>query len=185
MTWQTVCLDNVNSTPWRNAGGKTRELLAWPNAAAWQCRASVAEVVRSGPFSSFPGVQRWFSVLEGDGICLKINGHVHMLRKGDEPLAFDGAMSTHCELMGNATQDFNLMVRSGTSARMLRVDGSFQLVTLNPKIIAVYAHKERATVQVGSTSYELLPHQFGWIHAGVNIDIHVRGSDALLMEIGV
>ena len=50
---------------WRNGGGRTRELLAWPDAADWKVRVSVADVESDGPFSAFPGVQRWFAVLEG------------------------------------------------------------------------------------------------------------------------
>ena len=59
---------------WRNGGGWTRELLAWPDAAGWQVRLSVADVERDGPFSAFPGVQRWFAVLEGEGVELTVDG---------------------------------------------------------------------------------------------------------------
>jgi environmental stress-induced protein Ves len=57
---------------WRNGGGSTRELLAWPEAGAWQLRISVAEITRDGPFSAFAGVQRWFAVLRGDGVRLRL-----------------------------------------------------------------------------------------------------------------
>ena len=43
---------------WRNGGGITRELLAWPADAPWQLRVSVAEIIKDGNFSAFPGVQR-------------------------------------------------------------------------------------------------------------------------------
>jgi environmental stress-induced protein Ves len=41
--------------PWKNGGGVTRELLAWPGGGDWQVRISVAEIEADGPFSSFPG----------------------------------------------------------------------------------------------------------------------------------
>jgi len=110
---------------------------------------------------------------------------MHMLGKGDAPLAFDGAVLTSCELLGGATQDFNLMVQGGASARMLRINGGFQMTTNTPKIIAVYTHNERATVEIGSEIYELSQHEFGWMHVDANRDIYVLGSDALLMEIDV
>jgi uncharacterized protein len=185
MTWKVVHVKDAQPTPWRNGGGTTRELVAWPESAAWQWRASVAEVAQSGPFSSFVGVKRWFAVLDGDGVCLTINGDLHMLGNSDEPLAFDGALETTCELLGGATQDFNLMVQGGTLARMLRVSGRFEVTTNTPKIIAAYAHKERAEVKIGSEIHALLPHSFGWTHADVNMAIHVQASDALLMEIDV
>ena len=185
MTWEIIHLNDVVPTLWRNGGGTTRELLTWPDSAAWQWRASVAEVAQSGPFSSFLGVKRWFAVLDGDGVCLTVDGYLHMLGKSDEPLVFDGALDTTCELLGGVTQDFNLMVQGGASARMLRVDGSFQMTTNTPKIIAAYAHKERASVQISSEIHELSPHSFGWMHVDASTTIHVLASDALLMEIDV
>ena len=65
-----VQLAEIAPQPWRNGGGLTRELLAWPDAEAWQCRLSVADITRAGPFSAFPGVTRWFAVLEGEGVVL-------------------------------------------------------------------------------------------------------------------
>jgi uncharacterized protein len=185
MNWHVVRLNDVVPMPWRNGGGTTRELLAWPDSVAWQWRASVAEVVQSGPFSSFVGVQRWFAVLEGDGVCLTVDGCLHRLGKRGEALAFDGASETTCELRGGATQDFNLMAQGGTSARLLRVVEAFQMVTKTPKIIAAYANKENAKVQIGNEIHALSPHSFGWAHVDANTPVHVKAKDALLMEIDV
>ena len=63
-TPRIVALADVPPTAWKNGGGVTRELLAWPPGDDWQVRISVAEITADGPFSSFPGVARWFSVLE-------------------------------------------------------------------------------------------------------------------------
>lgn len=185
MTWHIVCLNDVLPTPWRNGSGVTRELVAWPDSLAWQWRASVAEVVQSCPFSSFAGVQRWFAVLQGDGVCLTVDGEQHYLSKRASPLAFDGAAETTCDLLGGATQDFNLMTHSGSTARMLRVCGDFQTTTRTSKIIATYANKQEATVQIGHDIYLLSAQSFGWMHVESDVAIHVRASDALLMEIDV
>lgn len=185
MNWQVVHLKDVAPTVWRNGGGMTRELVALPDAQHWSWRASVAEVAQSGPFSSFEGVQRWFAVLEGDGVCLTVDGYLHRLTQGDQPLKFDGAALTSCELLGGATQDLNLMVQGGPSAHMQRVDSSFKMTLNTPKIVAVYAHKERAKVQIGSDFHELLPHTFGWAHVDAGTAVHLQASDALLMEIDV
>lgn len=97
--------------PWRNGGGSTRELLAWPSAADWQLRLSVADIAADGPFSIFDGVQRWFVVLQGAGVVLTINGCAQVQRMADAPLQFDGAASTGCRLLGGPTRDLNLMLR--------------------------------------------------------------------------
>ena len=185
MTWNMVHLNDVVPTPWRNGGGTTRELLAWPDPAAWQWRASVAEVVQDGAFSSFAGVKRWFAVLEGEGVCLTVDDQMHMLTTSDQPLAFDGAAVTSCKLLGGLTQDFNLMTQGGATARVLRVRGSFQMIATTPKIIAAYAHKERATMKIGNDVHELSRRSFGWVRVQATTSVHALGDDALLMEIDV
>ena len=185
MTWHVVQFKDVVPTLWRNGGGSTRELVAWPDSAAWRWRASVAEVTQSGPFSDFTGVQRWFAVLKGDGVCLTVNGYMHMLSKSDQPLAFDGAALTGCELLGGTTRDFNLMVPDGTAASVQRVFGSFHTTTSAPKIIAACAHKKRATVQIGTEKHELLPQTFGWAHVDADVAVHVQSRDALFIGIDV
>ena len=112
VVWHTVSLVDVAPTPWRNGGGGTRELVAWPPQGEWRWRMSVAEVTASGPFSVFEGVQRWFAVLRGAGVALNIAGTHHTLTTNSAPLNFDGAAPTACTLLAGPTQDFNLMVRS-------------------------------------------------------------------------
>lgn len=117
-----LALDAAAAQPWRNGAGVTRELLAWPSAAAWQVRVSVADIDRDGAFSAFPGVARWLCVLEGEGVALQIYAGAsveHCLRRGDPPLTFDGAASVHCRLLAGATRDLNLMLQ-GCGGGLLR-----------------------------------------------------------------
>ena len=116
---QTVVLADVPLQPWRNGGGVTQELLTWPPRSSadagsvdWQCRVSVARIDRSGPFSAFPGVQRWFTVLSGEGVVLRFAKRRVMLGVGSEPLRFEGAAAPGCDLLDGPTQDLNLMLRS-------------------------------------------------------------------------
>ncbi|HXF47240.1 MAG TPA: HutD family protein [Burkholderiaceae bacterium] len=109
--------------PWRNGGGLTRELLALPAADDWRVRVSVAAIERDGPFSAFPGVERWFAVLDGAGVELTIDGRAYRLLRGDAPLSFSGAAETHCRLLAGPTQDLNLMLRGVRGAMQPAVDG--------------------------------------------------------------
>jgi hypothetical protein len=106
-------VDAVPGTPWRNGGGVTRELLAWPAAGDWRLRISVADIASDGPFSAFPGVQRWLTLLSGEGVALDLAGRHRTLRPGDAPLAFDGAAAPGCRLLGGPVRDLNLMCRGG------------------------------------------------------------------------
>lgn len=101
---------------WRNGGGLTRELLARPAGGGWRVRVSVADIAADGPFSSFPGVERWFVVLDGAGVELAIGARVHRLRRGDAPLHFAGSASASCRLLDGPTRDLNLMLRDALGA---------------------------------------------------------------------
>src|SRR5512133_3890793 len=111
MTWQVVSLADAAPSPWRNGGGVTRELAAWPGAADWAWRISVAEVASDGPFSRFDGVQRWFAVLGGQGVRLKLPDAWRELTRASAPFQFEGELAIDCELLDGPTQDLNLMVR--------------------------------------------------------------------------
>ena len=117
-----IHVDQVAALRWRNGGGVTRELWAWPSAADWQVRISVADIAQDGPFSAFPGVERWFAVLEGPGVELQFAHGTRVLGPDDAPLRFDGAAAPGCRLRAGATRDLNLMaLRSAGQGEMARV----------------------------------------------------------------
>ena len=110
--------DEVAPQPWRNGGGRTRELLAWPSADDWQLRISVADIEADGPFSAFPGVQRWFAVIEGAGVRLQFADGERRVERGDAPLCFDGGAAPACRLIAGPTRDLNLMLRAGAAGAL-------------------------------------------------------------------
>ena len=99
MNWHSVRLDEVFPTPWRNGGGTARELLAWPHREDWHVRVSLADIERDGPFSSYPGVARWFAVASGAGVKLRVDGNGHSLKPGSAPFRFDGGARVECDLL--------------------------------------------------------------------------------------
>ena len=121
MTVQLVSLHDCPPQPWRNGGGLTRELLAWPSHADWQLRVSVARIDRDGAFSSFAGLQRWFAVLQGHGVQLQLPQGPVTQTAASDPLAFDGEAAPMCTLLDGPTEDLNLMARRDAGrARMAR-----------------------------------------------------------------
>ena len=188
MSWHTVHLADVPPSPWKNGGGTTRELLAWPSAQDWAWRMSVAEVESSGPFSAFEGVQRWFAVLSGSGVQLNMgqppHQHSHTVTASGAPLCFDGGSPAHCSLLGGATQDFNLMLRKGSAlGRMERVCGRLETVLTAPKIIAIYSISMPARVQFGTEHLALAAGSLVWRQASAGTTVAVTAEDALWMEI--
>lgn len=182
MTWNHVCLDEAAPSPWRNGGGVTRELLAWPNADDWTVRLSVADVVSDGPFSRFPGIRRWFAVLSGAGVRLRVDGEAHELTVQQAPYQFDGAADVQCELLHGATQDFNLMLRQG-DARMQRVSGSCSADVKSGALLAVYAHGAVAMLASGSERLRIAPGTLAWRILDSDGPAQLTAQDALWMEI--
>lgn len=186
MSWAVLHLGDVLPTPWRNGGGVTRELLAWPNPQDWIWRMSVAEVARSGPFSRFQGVQRWFAVLGGAGVRLNMGEHTHELTSRSAPLCFDGAVPVDCQLLDGATQDFNLMVRANrAAARMKRVCGTLSMVLDAPKTIAIYAARAMTTVFLKQDSLKIPAYSLAWQTLPTGATVQIDTTEALWMEIDI
>lgn len=104
------------ATPWKNRGGVTREVCAWPPGAGFddfQWRVSMAEVRADGPFSAFPGVDRILAVLEGR-LALDIEGHATIeLSAASPPAAFPGDAPTVGRVLAGPVTDLNVMSRRG------------------------------------------------------------------------
>jgi environmental stress-induced protein Ves len=151
-------LDRVTPQPWKNGGGQTRELFVWPPGGPWSLRISVADIRSNGPFSAFPGIERWFAVLEGDGVLLQFPQRRERLDPDSPPLHFDGAEAPHCELPGGPTRDLNLMLRTGAGhGLMQRVDGGAEWLSRAP-LRAVFTIQP-ALLQIGDLDAARLP---GW-----------------------
>ena len=178
MNWNLVRVDEVAATPWRNGGGVTRELLAWPGADDWRVRMSVAEVAHDGPFSRFDGVQRWFAVLRGAGVRLRLNGATHDLTQASAPFQFDGGAAIDCELIDGATQDFNLMLR-GAVGRMARVQGTHSAGCRAGQLLAIYTGHAGARLAGQAIGREVL----AWRILDADSALHIESQDALWMEI--
>ena len=198
MSWKIINLEDVAASPWRNGGGVTRELAAWPKSADWTWRMSVAEVDASGAFSSFGGVDRWFAVLSGAGVRLDIASGAatvsHIQTTRDAPLLFDGGAATHCKLVDGKTQDFNLMVRADRAqSHMRRLQGAapvtLELILDATEIIAIYAHEKGATARF-DTDFEDFPDLLdlpagclAWRQATRRTSVQIQATHALVMEI--
>ncbi len=105
----TVRADDVAAQPWKNGGGSTRELAR--DGADWRWRISLAEIASDGPFSAYPGVERWFAVVDGGGVELTLASVQQVLRPHGAPVVFDGALAPVCRLLAEPTRDLNLMLR--------------------------------------------------------------------------
>lgn len=182
MSWQTVSLSAVPGTPWRNGGGLTRELLAWPAAQDWQVRISVADIRQDGPFSAFPGIERWFAVIEGAGVELRFGERAQLVPLG-VPLRFGGDAPVHCRLPAGATRDLNLMAPPGSAQLRPVVPGDRMRGEPGRRLLGLYAHQHACALQWQGELLELPAETLAWqLHEG-ELDGQLRGGAGWWLEV--
>lgn len=100
--------------PWKNGGGVTTEIMAWPPAAGlddFDWRISMAQVASGGPFSVFPNIDRTLTVLAGSMQLVAGDAQPVALSPLSEPYVFPGDVSTEATLIEGPVLDFNVMTR--------------------------------------------------------------------------
>lgn len=189
MNWQHMVLADAAPLPWKNGGGTTRELLAWPPGVPdWHWRISVAQVDADGPFSAFEGVQRWFAVLDGAGVALALGQggalHTQRLTQQSDAFCFDGALPVDCTLIKGPTQDLNLMVRSAHArAQMQRVRGTVAVTAQEGVARAIWTGASGAVLRDADRVWPVPAQTLAWTSAAPVKGLHIDSADALYMEI--
>ncbi|MFZ0267006.1 HutD family protein [Caulobacter sp.] len=119
--------------PWKNGGGVTREVAAFPPDAdldSFEWRISLAQIAADGPFSTFPDVDRVLTVIDGAGLLLTVDDRMLALDAASPPLAFPGEAQVSARLTDGPISDLNVMVRRGAwraRTRRLTVAGASEV----------------------------------------------------------
>ena len=121
----TITLESLARSPWKNGGGSTRTLAVEPPAGdldhfLW--RISLADVTAPGSFSHFDGVDRTILLWSGEGLVLRSPVWSHTLDQPCVPFHFRGEEKIDSSLVGGATMDLNVMVRRGAAEAIVRVE---------------------------------------------------------------
>jgi environmental stress-induced protein Ves len=141
-------------------------------------------VAEPGPFSSFPGIDRTLSVLEGNGIRLDIAGTPVTLVRGSPPLPFAADIPVYGMPIDGGIVDLNVMTRRGrfrhqvshlTGVERLAVtsQGTTTLI-LAVTAIAIGANETSAAIPAGATARFDQP-------AGQGLDITAAGPIAIFV----
>ena len=94
--------------PWKKGGGITRDVALEMLEGTLLWRLSMADAGVDGPFSSFAGLTRILTVVQGDGMILR--GPDGELRADyAQPVVFDGNAPIQAELTQGPLRDFNLI----------------------------------------------------------------------------
>ncbi|PWK75461.1 HutD family protein [Aminobacter sp. AP02] len=108
--------------PWKNGGGVTTEIMAWPPEAGldnFDWRISMAQVSSGGPFSVFAGIDRTLTVLSGAMRLAIVDAPPVELSPWSPPHAFPGDVATSATLIDGPILDFNVMSRRGRLAHLV------------------------------------------------------------------
>ncbi|ROR11167.1 HutD family protein [Erwinia sp. JUb26] len=99
---------------WRNGGGETREIISYPpGEAEFDWRISIATIAADGDFSTFPGVDRIITLLDGE-VELYSDDRLRQRLAVNQPYAFRGEDRISARLPAGASHDFNIMARRGS-----------------------------------------------------------------------
>lgn len=164
MTGRVLSPNDYQRMPWKNGGGTTTEIwkaVSPDGEMLW--RLSIADVASDGPFSTFPGVDRFIMVIEGKGMELVVDGRPQRLHNLFEPFAFSGDAKTECRLIAGPIHDFNLLVARSYGHGDLRVSrlASNQQLPLAENIAAL--HLLRGEIELESGTVHRLVAGDSWI----------------------
>lgn len=194
--WQRFVLGQIAGTPWRNGGGLTREIATGrvrkhaPDAALWDWRISVADIVQAGPFSVFPDTDRQAALAQGRGLQLCGQNRVLQFSELGAIHAFPGEAALASVLTAGPVQLFNVMTRRGVALAevqavhrdiTLQTPGSCALVALCVR--GEFRAKLNGCDSAAEQNDAMHPGHGFTVHAGspTQIHLHAVAADACLL----
>lgn len=179
--------------PWKNGGGVTAEIAVTPPDAgldAFLWRISMAQVEADGAFSSFPGVDRTLTVLDGAGMDLVIGAapdrRESRLLPDSRPLGFPADVPTVAHLLQGPITDLNVMSRRDRCRHVVTrwTVQAGTTVTTPADQLAVFCCKGTLDIEAGGASQSLAAHDC-LLADGPHMDLRLtsaQGAVVLLAE---
>lgn len=169
---------------WKNGGGFTREIAAYPPGAGYDVfdwRVSLARIARDGPFSAFPGVDRLFAVVGGGRVRLLFEGAPPLrLEPGSKPVPFTGESRVSAQLVEGEVVALNVMTRRATARAVMFIDDLTTRSTLLTEggVKLWVALEGAATVETPQGRLAFLPGD-AWLSAIGSESVSLRPNDRL------
>ncbi|MFM0155012.1 HutD/Ves family protein [Paraburkholderia sediminicola] len=180
------------AAPWKNGGGVTREVAAFPEGAgldAFVWRVSIADVAQAGPFSRFAGIDRTLVLLSGAGMLLDetddAGTHAVNTLALIQPLdiaEFAGEAQIDARLVDGATRDFNLMVRRGAAVGETEVWRGDTQRTVSADVVLLFCASGSVSVTLGGDAQPRALEPGDTLRIGTpnTLSCTVKGAGALL-----
>ncbi|MFI1942252.1 HutD family protein [Streptomyces virginiae] len=172
------------ATVWKNGGGVTREIAAWPEGAGMDdfgWRVSLAEVGADGPFSAFPGIARTLTLAEGAGMDLTVAGVRRVVDERFAPQDFPGDEPTDCLLLAGPVVNFNVMYRrDAVEAQTAVVRGTLALAVPPGGTLLVAALEGPAVLERPGDRTDLLPYDAALLTGPHDCRVRTTGRAAVV-----
>lgn len=148
---------DYQTMPWKNGKGATDEVWLWPQGASrddFQIRISRAPIVAEGAFSSFAGIERVITLIEGQGLALDFGASTQELAPF-QPLRFDSGLAPEGRPINGPVRVLNVMARRSdwtiAQARILP-----ETASIRAPLIIIFA-LEAQKITTGQHHYQLAP----------------------------
>lgn len=125
--------DEYRIMKWKNGGGQTAEIALSPSHARFPedpflWRLSTAQMISNGPFSVFPGYNRFLLLIGKNPIKLKLaEEKLEITPQFNEPVHFKGEQKVHSELLEGPATDLNLIYQRE------KVEVHFEVIPIKKK----------------------------------------------------
>jgi environmental stress-induced protein Ves len=109
---------------WRNGLGTSWEIAEEPSArlaCGFRWRFATALISQNVPFSTYPEVDRIFTLIEGNGLTLDIGGRTIDVASPFVPCRFPGDTPTTCHLTDGPCRALNLFLARGQADADVRL----------------------------------------------------------------
>jgi uncharacterized protein len=98
---------------WRNGLGVSWDIAQQGEGENFGWRMALARLDADVPFSNYPGVDRIFTLIEGDGLTLDVEGTGGLQAVKYRPVHFPGDRPAACRLTAGPCRALNLFLRRG------------------------------------------------------------------------
>ncbi|HEV7319218.1 MAG TPA: HutD family protein [Ensifer sp.] len=184
---KTLRASTYKRMPWKNGGGETVEVAVFPAGASladFDWRVSMATVASDGPFSSFPGIDRTLSILQGKGMRLMIEERDPVVMTGESaPLPFPADAATSATLVDGPIVDLNVMTRRGRlthSVKRLALDHP-QTMECTAKTTLVLCHRGAVRLTTADATADLAAGDTAILEAAADVTIEPAASAVLFL----
>lgn len=150
------------AAPWKNGGGSTMEIAISPPDAGFDdfdWRISLATITASGPFSSFPGIDRSLMLVDGDSVQLTLDGTRKVTLNAAQPMLwFPGEAAVVAQVKGPTT-DFNVMTRRDRCRHQLeKITAPVKLARRSAATLLFVAGEGHVLARGGEQQFALARH---------------------------